>query len=126
MSTPIDRTTKQPLTWRCSYEECLVLRRPFEFQSDQGVCPKCGQTNVTLLTLIHLIVPHLTGPIVGKKGRYFMACSPARVRLATKTNKEAATNLPSVVNCPGCVTWMGMMKIPTRMDRALLLSEIRK
>jgi hypothetical protein len=73
----------------------------------EKVCPKCGSSDpltVGLLVLTHLLVRDNHGPIRGAAGlRWKFACDPKRAVLATETNLEAATGVPSVANCPGCL-----------------------
>lgn len=108
---PGDRTTKQPITGYCFNPQCRetsdASRYEFVVEHDRFACPKCGATNpscVGLLVLTHLLVADVTGPVIGSSGsRWRFACDGKRSILATDTNLEAATGMPEVANCPGCL-----------------------
>ena len=112
-----DRTTKQPITWRCRNPECAVDGRQFEFQSDYDECPKCkSRPPVTsMISLCHMLLPDPRGRIRGQHGRYRLACARKRDYLATTTNHESASNLIEVVNCPGCLAEVDRLKARGRV-----------
>lgn len=108
---PSDRTTKQVPRGYCLNPECRERsedsRYEFEAKHDHFACPKCCNTDpmgVGLLVLTHLLVRDQAGPIRGSGGsRWKFACDSKRAILATETNLEAATGVPEVANCPGCL-----------------------
>lgn len=109
VAVPLDRTEKQPVVAICRNPECSVDGRHHEFFviNDHFACPKCGADReplVTLKVLIHLLVSHPQGPIIGQGGkRWCIACDSERAYLATVTNKEAATDQHTIANCPTCL-----------------------
>jgi hypothetical protein len=107
---PQDRTQRQPARCYCYNPECKPVdadRYEFETEHDYFECPKCGANEppmVGTLVLIHLLKRNRMGPIKGDGGlRYSIACDEKRAYLATRTNLEAVTTVPSVSNCPGCL-----------------------
>lgn len=103
------RTAKQPLQWRCRNPVCR-----HEFFSDYAECPKCGGKkfpHVVLLTLIHMLLPDPSGPIQGMFTRLRLACDGQREMITDRTNNEAATGVPAVVNCPGCLAELNKLKL---------------
>jgi len=104
-----ERTTKQPLHWRCINPECVENREWFEWTGDDAECPKCKQVppGIVLLALIHLLVKDPEGKIQGQFARYRIACDPGKDYIATPGNNEAGTNNPNVANCPGCLKAVG-------------------
>lgn len=117
----VDQTTRQPIVFVCPNPECAETRDGlFEFQSDYPECPKCGSTPpaVQKRALIHYMVPAKDGPITGHKGlKYKLCCDPTRWMLATLTNGESATGVPTVVNCPGCMTSPEFLQILSQIQR---------
>ena len=105
------RTNKQPLMWHCYNPECSETKDDkqfgrYAFTSDEPKCPKCtmeGPPSIQLAVLIHLLVPDPKGKIGSEANRYRIACDPARDYLALTDNNEAATDVPKVANCPGCL-----------------------
>lgn len=102
-----ERTTKQPIRWRCWNSQCCENGKWFEFTSDQPKCPRCGQQKhpfIAMLSLLHLLVPAPNGPIVSNGKRFKIACDTTnrREHIATLKNNESGTGNPEIVNCPGC------------------------
>lgn len=99
--------------FRCTNPLCGRMPKGFVFEADKPVCPKCNQQNpagafgpfVFELTVVHLLVPHPQGPILGHHSRLYVACQPKRDALA-RNNKEDwhATADPRVANCSMCLT----------------------
>ena len=58
---------------------------------------------ITKLVLIHLLIPHPQGPILGMNQRFMMCCNPKRTVLATPDNGEAASGDWRAINCPSCM-----------------------
>lgn len=108
---PGDRTTKQPARGFCYNPACRELstdeRFEFTVDHDRFACPKCGASGpplAGLLVLIHLLVPHKAGHLIGTGGvRYMLACDETRAYVATVTNQEAGSGDLAAVNCPGCL-----------------------
>lgn len=110
ISIPGDRTTRAMARGYCLNPACLNAsaddRFEFNVEDDLFACPKCGNNSppgVGLLVLVHFLVPHERGPIMGATQRFALACDNARAYLATTTNLEAASGLLSAVNCPECL-----------------------
>lgn len=102
-----ERTSKQPITWRCRNPDCREGDGWFEFEGDEPRCPKCtnnGHPYVVMLALIHLLVPDPAGKIRGRRTRYRMLCDAERSHIATFANNEQATDDPTMVTCAGCKT----------------------
>lgn len=80
-----------------------------EFDSDNGVCPKCGRSglpHVQELVSVHFMMPHPHGPFMGPDGiRRAIGCEQQRDVLAYSQLAEhhyAATDDPRAVTCPSC------------------------
>lgn len=121
---PGDRTDKQPVRAYCLNPQCLERsedgRFEFEAEADPVACPKCGADGpplLGLLVLIHLLVADPHGPIAGSGMRYRLACDERRAYLATATNLEAATGVPSVANCPACLMRAHELKLSASQGR---------
>jgi hypothetical protein len=118
IKVPEDRTIHQPAAGFCRNPECRDDDREFRFtvENDRFACPKCGadrSPQVGLLVLTHLLLPHPQGPILGKAGRWVIACDDERAYLATATNLEAATDNAKIANCPGCIAKAEQLGIKT-------------
>lgn len=118
IKVPGDRTINQPAEGFCRNPECAENGKEFHFavENDLFCCPKCGADRapmVGLLVLTHLLVPHEKGPILGRNGRWVLACDDARAYLATATNQEAATDNAKIANCPGCIAKAQALGIKT-------------
>lgn len=72
-----------------------------------------------LLTLVHLLIPDVMGPIRGQTTRYKLACDPTRGVLATTDNNEAATDQIGAVTCPGCKAVATKQGITKPLGRSL-------
>ncbi len=92
-------------------EICRPSKLYFEFLSEHDKCPKCtydGAPMINKRALIHLLLEHPRGPIVGQIGkRWFMACDPTRTTMATHDNGEACTGDSMAANCPECLKKIG-------------------
>src|SRR4051794_1787294 len=69
-------------TMRFRCYRCSNPPRYFEF-ADKDACPKCGTSvdatpAVVELADVHLTVMDARGPIMGSRGRQFIACDPKR------------------------------------------------
>lgn len=122
---PDDRTMNQPVTGFCRNPGCrdphpripgATVEHRFTVEHDHFSCDKCGANRspmIGTLTLTHLLVPDITGPVKGTGGRCFkIACDSKRAYLATVTNDEAATDNIEIANCPGCIAAAEALRIP--------------
>lgn len=107
---PGDRTLKVPVMGFCRNPQCRTKsNEEYHFYVDHDTfhCPKCradSEPMVGVLVLTHLLIPHTSGPIIGKGGmRYVIGCDSERAYLATVTNLEAATDNHKIANCPQCL-----------------------
>jgi hypothetical protein len=99
----------------------------FAIEHDNFKCPKCGADRspmIGLLTLTHFLVRDEAGKICGSGGlRYSLACDAVRDHLATRSNNEAATGDPDIVNCEGCLKGMAKLGIKQNQGWVLELEE---
>jgi len=90
------------MRWRCV---CGGVPHGFVFESDTGVCPRCGGSGpmkTAPLVDVHLLVEDDGGPIEGLV-RTYVACQPRRDHLAVHMyDTFAATGEAIAVTCPSC------------------------
>ncbi len=116
---PASRDKRVPVIVQCNNPHCRVLDKRkgkmvrFTFscppEADKIQCPKCGACEpplVTFKTLTHFTKPDPRGKILGKYGKYSLACDPKRPLATTRNNLEQMTNLVEAVNCPLCLEWI--------------------
>jgi hypothetical protein len=118
-----DQTTKQPVIMRCANPDCFEENRPFDFESDEPTCPKCGQgpPAIQKRVLIHFLAKDPRGKITGQHGiRYQITCDPTRKVIATLTNGEAGTGDATQVNCPGCMGSIPFAAEVQKLQRSVL------
>jgi hypothetical protein len=127
---PDDRTQKQPVHCFCRNPACREKPTDpwfiFQAENDTPACPKCKADKIPIvgmLTLTHILIPDASGKVEGAEGtRWRIGCDSARAYLATTTNNEAATSIPSVVNCPGCI--VAIEKLGIRKDSGKKLKHV--
>jgi hypothetical protein len=91
--------------WRCC--KCKPAPRGRIFESDTGICPKCGAEGhhiVFELVDVHFIVMG-SGPIWTQSwGKQHIACDPQRDVLARNPFEHyAASDHPAAITCPSCM-----------------------
>lgn len=70
----------------------------FSSEETKPICPKCGYANaIRRVTLVHLLVQDLKGPIQGDGANYRVACGKDHKLVLN------ATGEPLAANCPKCL-----------------------
>ncbi len=95
--------------FRCFQCPMIAPNRQREFEAAQTlhpVCPRCGAGEQAIVRLVdvHFVVADPAGPIVGRLGRYKVACEPKRQFLAkSQIDTYSASGEPTAVTCRACM-----------------------